>query len=118
MRTHPRLCSAQFRRCYKLTADALAACLIGDDQSHDPTPGAGAFEERADVDRDKAEKVAVSIGHIGCAGGVVTPGLDSGCCCRGAILGIAQLVKQLVDGRGVDGVCQSYLHANWPDSTM
>jgi hypothetical protein len=85
--------------------------LIGDDQSHDPTLGAGAFEQRTDVDGDEAEKVAVSLGHIGCAGGVVAPGLDSGCCCRRAILGIAELVKQLVDGRGVGGVCQSYLHA-------
>jgi hypothetical protein len=102
--------SERFRCCDKLPADASAACMFEDDQSHDPTPRAGAFEERADVDRDEAEKVAVSIGNIGCTGGVVTPSLDSGRCCHDAILGIVQLVKQLVDDRGVGGVYQPNLH--------
>src|SRR5262245_11727162 len=87
-------CSERLRGCDKPAADALAAGLVGDDESHDPARRLGAYEEWAEVDRDEAEQVAVGIGNVGCAGGILSPVLDSVCRCRGAILRIAKLVKQ------------------------
>jgi len=88
-----------------------AAGLVGHDQGHDPPPGAGAFEERAEMDGDQAENVAVGIGHIGHTGGVVTPVLDPGRRRRRVVLGITQLAQQFVDGRRVGGTRRPDPHA-------
>lgn len=100
--------SERFRRSDELTADTLAAGLLCDDQSHDPPPGTGALEERTHMHSDKAEEFAISLGDIGRTGGVARPGADPGCCRSGVVLGIAKLVKQFADGRGVGDARRSY----------
>jgi hypothetical protein len=60
---------------------------------------------------DDPEQLAAGLSHIGRAGWIVRPGLDSVCRRRLAVLWIAQLVQQFVDRRGVGAVGKSDLHA-------
>ncbi|WP_460401597.1 hypothetical protein [Actinophytocola sediminis] len=59
------------------------------------------------MDRSQAEQVTVGLGHVGRAGGIVGPGADSGRRGRGVVLGVAELVEQVVDGGRVGGACPS-----------